>query len=151
MALSRKAMTERIIRAITHPAVDILGHPTGRIINERAPYELDTEAVLRAAAEHDGAVELNAQPDRLDLSDVWVRRAQELGVTVAIDTDAHSASTLGFMRYGVDQARRGWLAPRDVLNTRALPELQAWLERHGRRPAAGIPRKVLSGYARSGS
>jgi DNA polymerase (family 10) len=129
MTLAKTAMTERVLSAIAHPAVDILGHPTGRVINERAPYQLDVEAVLRAAREHDVAVELNAQPYRLDLTDIWVRRAKQLGVRVAINTDAHTAASLEFMRYGVDQARRGWLEPQDVLNTLSLPALLAWLHR----------------------
>jgi DNA polymerase (family 10) len=134
MRMSKKAMTERVIRALQHPAVDILAHPTGRILNERAPYELDVEAVLAAAVELNVAVELNAQPDRLDLSDVYVRRAKELGVKVAIDTDAHGTASLAFISYGVDQARRGWLERGDVLNALPLAELCTWLARRRRKP-----------------
>jgi DNA polymerase (family X) len=134
--LSRSAMTDRVIRAISHPATDILAHPTGRLINRRKGFDIDMEVVLRAAADLSVAVELNAQPDRLDLDDIWARRAKELGVLVAINTDAHSASSLAFMRHGVDQARRGWLESRDVLNTRSLEDLTTWLHRlrPGRRP-----------------
>jgi DNA polymerase (family 10) len=124
-----KTMTDRVLRAIRHPAVDILAHPTGRLINKREPFDLDVEAVLQAAAELDVAVELNANPNRLDLSDVYVRRAKELGVKVVISTDAHSPRGLDLMRYGVDQARRGWLEAADVLNTRSASELKRWLDR----------------------
>jgi DNA polymerase (family X) len=145
LGLSRTAMTDRVIRALAHPAVDILGHPTGRIINRRPPFEIDMEAVLRAAASLGVAVELNAQPDRLDLNDIWVRRASELDVTVAINTDAHSVESLDFMRYGVDQARRGWLESADILNTRPLNELVSWLKRRRQarpRPERGARRQL---------
>jgi DNA polymerase (family 10) len=111
----------------------VLAHPTGRLINEREPYEVDLEAVLEAAAAHDVAVELNARPHRLDLCDVHVRRARELGVRIMIDTDAHAVGGLRYMAYGIDQARRGWLARTDVLNTLHLPEFEAWLRRRNRR------------------
>ncbi len=129
MDLDRKAMTDRVVRAIAHPTVDILAHPTGRRINRREPFELDMETVLEAAAEHSVAVELNANPRRLDLNDVHVHRAKELGVPVVISTDAHSPAGLDDMRFGVDQARRGWLEPSDVLNTRSLVEFRKWLAR----------------------
>ncbi|HET9949231.1 MAG TPA: DNA polymerase/3'-5' exonuclease PolX [Longimicrobiales bacterium] len=123
------AMTERVLRAIAHPEVDVLAHPTGRRLDKRGPIALDVEAVLQAAAEHSVAVELNANPRRLDLNDVHVRRAKELGVPVVISTDAHAPIELDHMRFGVDQARRGWLGPGDVLNTRSAAELKAWLGR----------------------
>jgi DNA polymerase (family 10) len=129
MDQDRKTMTSRVLRAMRHPGVDILAHPTGRRINRREPFQLDVEAVLETAAELGIAVELNASPNRLDLSDVHVHRAKELGVPVVISTDAHSPRGLGDMRYGIDQARRGWLEPGDVLNTRSVTELTAWLER----------------------
>ncbi len=129
MDLDKKAMTDRVLRAIAHPAVDILAHPTGRQLGKRDPYALDVEAVLEAAAEHSVAVELNANPRRLDLSDVHVHRAKELGVPVVVSTDAHSPRGLDDMRFGVDQARRGWLGSGDVLNTRSTAELARWLER----------------------
>jgi DNA polymerase (family 10) len=129
MELSRRKQTDRIVRAVGHPAVHILAHPTGRLINVREPYDLDLEEVLHAAREHGVAVELNANPVRLDLSDVHVFRARELGVPVVISTDAHSPEHLRYMRYGVDQARRGWLGKKDVLNTRTLAQVQKWLNR----------------------
>ena len=129
MDQDRRTMTDRVLRAMSHPAVDILAHPTGRRINRREPFELDVEAMLEAAAEHQVAVELNANPRRLDLNDVHVHRAKELGVQVVISTDAHSPAGLADMRFGVDQARRGWLESADVLNARTLGEFRAWLAR----------------------
>jgi len=129
MDQDKKTMTERVLRAMAHPEVDILAHPTGRLINRRESFELDVESVLEAAAELSVAVELNANPNRLDLSDVHVHRAKELGVPVVISTDAHSPGGLENMRYGVDQARRGWLEPADVLNARSAKEFDEWLGR----------------------
>lgn len=129
MSLSKKEMTDRVLKAMAHPSVDILAHPTGRRINRRPPYEIDVESVLEAAAELGVAVELNASPNRLDLDDVHVHRAKELGVPVVISTDAHSPEALLHMRFGVDQARRGWLEPGDVLNTRSREEFTRWLSR----------------------
>jgi DNA polymerase (family 10) len=133
MNMGKTEMTDRVIRGMQHPEVDILAHPTGRILNRREPFALDVEEILRAAAELDVAVELNAHPERLDLHDGHLRRAKELGVRVAINTDAHSARDLGLIRYGVDQARRGWLEASDVLNTLPLERFQAWVDRR-RRP-----------------
>ncbi len=127
--LSREQQTERIVRALDNPCVHILAHPTGRLIGERDPYDLDLERVLRAAAERGCAVELNAHPTRLDLTDAGCRLARELGVKVAISTDAHSASDLALMRFGVGQARRGWLGADDVLNTRPWEAARALLRR----------------------
>ena len=129
MDQDRKTMTQRVLRAMKHPSVDILAHPTGRRINRREPFELDVESVLEAASELSVAVELNANPNRLDLNDVHVHRAKALGVPVVISTDAHSPRGLADMRFGVDQARRGWLEASDVLNTKSAEELRAWLGR----------------------
>lgn len=129
MDQDKKTMTDRVLRAVRHPQVDILAHPTGRLLNRRQPFEMDVEAVLAAAAEADVAVELNANPNRLDLSDVHVRRAKELGVKVVISTDAHDPRGLDNMRFGVDQARRGWLEPGDVLNALPRADFQRWLRR----------------------
>lgn len=112
--------TARIIKALKHPEVDILAHPTGRLIARRDPMEFDLEAVLTCAAEHGIIVELNAHPDRLDLKDTHLIRAKELGLKFAIDTDAHRTTDLALMRYGVEQARRAWLTKADVVNTLAL-------------------------------
>jgi DNA polymerase (family 10) len=134
MDQDKRTMTDRVLRAIRHPGVDILAHPTGRLLNRREPFDLDVEAVLEAAATLHVAVELNANPHRLDLSDVHVFRARELGVKVVISTDAHSPRGLANMRFGVDQARRGWLGPGDVLNTLSFEDLSAWLRRPARGP-----------------
>ncbi len=131
MDLDRRTMTERVLKAMAHPTVDILAHPTGRRIQRREPFELDVETVLEAAAELSVAVELNANPNRLDLKDVHVHRAKELGVPVVISTDAHSPKGLSDMRFGVDQARRGWLEPGDVLNARPADDFLRWVRRRG--------------------
>ena len=125
--MSREDMTRRIVRAVQHPLVHILGHPTGRLIGERAPYEVDIEAVLQAAKTGDVAVEINASPSRLDLNDLHARRAKDLGIPITISTDAHAIPQLDYMRYGVAVARRAWLTPSDVLNTLPAPALAAWL------------------------
>ena len=129
MDQDRSTMTDRVLKAMSHPCVDILAHPTGRRINRREPFAMDVEAVLEAAADLSVAVELNANPNRLDLNDVHVHRAKELGVPVVISTDAHSPRGLADMRYGVDQARRGWLTPDDVLNARSAADFMAWVRR----------------------
>ncbi len=120
--LPRAEMTRRIIRAIESGLVDILGHPTGRMLLKREPYDVDLEAVIAAAKEYGVALELNAFPDRLDLSDVHCRSAKEAGAKIVISTDAHDPEHLDLMRYGVATARRGWLGPDDVLNTRPVEE-----------------------------
>jgi DNA polymerase (family 10) len=121
---SRARQTSRILRAMDSPYFSILAHPTGRLINAREAYEIDLERVLEAARERGCVLELNAQPDRLDLDDRGCRLAKEIGVKVAISTDAHRASDLDLMRFGVDQARRGWLEPGDVVNTLPLADLR---------------------------
>jgi len=129
MRMPAKRMTDRVIRALQHPCVDILAHPTGRRMPQRPPFEIDMESVLRAAAELDVAVEVNSLPQRLDLNDVHVRRARELGLMVAIDTDAHSVRDLAGILYGVGQARRGWVERSGVLNALDLPAFDAWRRR----------------------
>ncbi len=127
--LDAVAQTERLIRAMDHPAVNIIGHPTGRLIGEREPYALDLKRLAAAAKERRCCLELNAQPTRLDLSDSQVRLAKEIGTKLVISTDAHTPETLDYMRFGIDQARRGWLEASDVLNTRSLGALRKALER----------------------
>ena len=127
--LSPAEQTERILKAIQHPAVDILGHPTGRLINRREPMQFDVEEVLHCASEKGVIVELNAHPNRLDLKDTHLIRARELGVKVVISTDAHRVEDLRLMRYGVDQARRAWLTKEHVVNTWTLEELLGVLDK----------------------
>ena len=119
--------TERLLRAMDNRYLNIIAHPTGRLINERPASAVDMERVMRGAVARGCYLEVNAQPDRLDLTDVHCRLAKQLGLKVAISTDAHATVELDFMRFGVDQARRGWLEPEDVLNTRPLSELRTIL------------------------
>jgi len=127
--MTKMQMTKRILKALSHPAVEILAHPTGRQRRKRKPIAVDLDTVFHAAKEYDVALELNAQPQRLNLSDVYVYRARELGVRIAINTDAHSVDQLRFMQYGIDQARRGWLEREHVLNAMNWGQLQQWLKR----------------------
>ena len=122
--LPQRKQTERILRAMDNPHFTILAHPTGRLINARDPYAVDMDAIIEAARERNCFLELNAQPDRLDMDDNLCRAAKAAGVKVAISSDAHSAVGLDVLRFGVAQARRGWLEPGDVLNTRPLDELR---------------------------
>jgi len=123
--LPRKHQTERIIRAISKPCPIILGHGTGRKINVREPYDVDIEAVIDAAARLGRVLEVNGQPERLDINDVYAKMAKEAGVKLSVSTDAHRLSEFDFMRHGVMQARRGWLEARDVINTLPLEEMLA--------------------------
>jgi DNA polymerase (family 10) len=121
--MSEQAMTERMIAAIEHPLVDAIGHPTGRLIERREPYAIDLDAVFAAAARSGTMLEINANPDRRDLSDVLARAAARAGVRLVINSDAHRIRTLQNMRWGVATARRAWLRSRDVANTRPWAEL----------------------------
>jgi len=123
--LGEQEMTDRMVRAIEHPLVDAIGHPTGRLIDRRGPYELDLERVVEAAARTGTFLEINANPDRRDLSDVNARYAAEAGVTLVIDSDAHGVETFANVRYGVATARRAWLGPERVANTRSWEDLDA--------------------------
>lgn len=122
--LSRQKQTERILRAMENRYFHILAHPTGRLINERDPYDIDLEKIIEAAKQHGCFLELNAHPDRLDLTDDACKLTKEMGVKIAISTDAHSTSDLNYMRFGLNQARRGWLEATDVINTYRLEELR---------------------------
>ena len=114
--------TRRIIQALQHPQVDILAHPTGRLINKRPPFALDIDEVLHCAEENGVIVELNAHPERLDLKDSHLLLAKEIGLSIAVSTDAHRVQHLDLMRYGVEQARRAWLGPNDVVNCLSLAD-----------------------------
>lgn len=127
--LSREKQTERILRAMDEPHFTILAHPTGRLISEREPYDVDMVRIIRAARDRGCFLELNAHPDRLDLTDIHCRMAKEAGVLVSIATDAHRTTEVSYLRFGVGQARRGWLGPQDVLNTRPLADLRPLLRR----------------------
>jgi DNA polymerase (family X) len=121
--LSSKKMTDRIIRALKHPRVNVFAHPTSRLLLKRDPIEYDIDAVFKCAADHDVCVEINASFDRLDLNDVLARRARDAGCMLTIDSDAHNAGEFDY-RFGVSQARRGWIEKKDVLNTRTWAEFQ---------------------------
>ena len=127
--LPREAQTERVVRAMENRHVSILGHPTGRLIGEREPYDIDMDRILSAAHDLGCCVEINAEPDRLDLSDIHAHAAKSKGVKVAVSTDAHSVNAFQYMRFGIDQARRGWLTANDVINTRSLADLRKLLKR----------------------
>jgi len=127
--LSRAKQTERILRAMERPHFTILAHPTGRLIAEREPYDVDMPRIIRAAKARGCFLELNAHPERLDLTDLHCRLAKEEGVLVSIATDAHRAEELSNLRFGIGQARRGWLEREDVLNTRSLSALRPLLVR----------------------
>jgi DNA polymerase (family 10) len=125
----REKVTQRTINAIRNPHVDIIGHPTGRLIPEREAADLDMDAVLAAAAESGVALEINAHPSRLDLDDVYARRAKELGIPISINTDAHSEADLDMLHFGVATARRAWLTAEDVINTWGTEKLLKWLKK----------------------
>ena len=127
--LDRDTQTDRVIRAMDNPHLHVLGHPTGRMLGLRRPYDLDMERLLPAARERGVFLECNAQPNRMDLNDVQLKWAASEGVGVVIATDAHWTRHLDLMRHGIDQARRGWLQATDVVNTRSLEELKKMLRR----------------------
>ncbi len=120
----REKITKRIISAMENPFVDCIAHPTGRLIGQRAPYDVDIEEILKVAARTKTAIEINANYERLDLDDIWCKRASQLGVRLAIGTDAHRLEQLDTLRLGIAVARRGWLEPKDVLNTLPLKKLR---------------------------
>ena len=129
MGLPGAEQTARVIKAIESGVVDIVAHPTGRLIQQREPFELDVDAVIDACVRNNVALEINAHPARLDLHDLHARRARERGAKIVISTDAHSATDLGLMRYGVTVARRAWLEKSDVLNTLPVDQFLTELER----------------------
>jgi DNA polymerase (family 10) len=127
--LPRQRQTERILRAMDRPYFHILAHPTGRLIQEREPYDVDMPRIIRRARVRGCFLELNAHPERMDLLDTYCQLAKEERVLISINSDAHSTLDFNNLRFGVGQARRGWLAKEDVLNTRSLPELRSLLTR----------------------
>ena len=120
--MGEQKMTERMVAAIEHPRVDAIGHPTGRLIERREPYEVDVGALIEAAARTGTMLEINANPDRRDLNEVHARAAAEAGASILIDSDAHWVERLGAMRWGIATARRAWLTAADVANTRPWAE-----------------------------
>jgi DNA polymerase (family 10) len=128
----REKVTRRLINAIRNPYVDIIGHPTGRLIPDREGADLDMDAVLAAAAETGVALEINAHPARLDLDDVYARRAKELGIPISINTDSHSEADFDMLPYGVATARRAWLEAKDVINCWPKDKLLKWLKNRGK-------------------
>jgi DNA polymerase (family 10) len=126
--MSRQEMTDRIVRAVRHPCVTMLGHATGRLLLKRDGYQVDLDAVLQAAAESGTMIEINADPHRLDLDWVHCKRARTRGVMLVINPDAHSTGGLANFAFGVDVARRGWLQKENVFNTRGPAEVAKWFE-----------------------
>ena len=122
--MKESEMTKRMCAAMEHPLVDAIGHPTGRLIGRREPYAVDVDALIEAAVRTGTFLEINANPNRRDLNDVYVREAARAGAKIVIDSDAHGCETLANMRYGVATARRGWLTKADVANTRTWKQLQ---------------------------
>ena len=126
--MKRDAMTERVITALENPYAHILAHPTGRLIGARDAYEIDMDEVIRAAVRNGAAIEINAHPMRLDLDSSNARKASEAGVMITIGSDTHNpAVEMGYMMYGVNVARRGWLTKNHIINTKSVPRLLALL------------------------
>jgi DNA polymerase (family 10) len=125
----RERMTRRIVRALEHPCLHILGHPTGRLLGSRNPYEVEMDEVMKAAKRYGKALEINAYFERLDLDDTHCRKAKEMGLRMAIGTDTHHLDQMWMMSLGVAVARRGWLEPPDILNTMPLKEILKWCHR----------------------
>ena len=147
MGQDRKTMTDRIIKAMRHPAVTIIGHASTRLLGRREPVEFDLEALLLAAGETGTAMEINSSPERLDLKDVHARRAQELGVPLVISTDSHHFTALKQRRFGIGVARRAWCEPRHILNTRPLEKFLAYI----RTPKPRRMEVFQAGLSRNGS
>ncbi len=126
---SKSEMTKRIVKALENPYVNILAHPTGRLIGQREAYEIDIDAVIKAAKQNNVFLEVNANPERLDLKDAYVRKAVDYGAKLAIGTDSHHISNMRFMRYGIATARRGWARKQDVINTLKYKDLKKILKK----------------------
>jgi DNA polymerase (family 10) len=127
--LSRAKQTTRILMAMDHPHFSMLAHPSGRLLEQREPYDVDMARIIHQASERGCYLELNAHPERLDLLDTHCRMAKEAGVLVSINSDAHTIADLANLKYGIGQARRGWLEKRDVLNTLPLQEVRRLLKK----------------------
>ena len=121
--LPEDEQTRRIIKAMENPNVDIIFHPTGRIINKREPYKVNVEELLKASKRTKTVMEIDAFPDRLDLKDEYIRKGVEMGIKFSIDSDAHHTSHFQYLEYGIAQARRGWAEKADIINTRPYKEM----------------------------
>jgi DNA polymerase (family 10) len=133
--------TDRILKAMTNPYVNAIGHMTGRLIGIREGYKVDMEAVIKQAKETGTALEINAQPRRMDINEIWVRRAVEEGVMMTISTDSHSLGNFEFMEIGVSIARRGWATKENILNTRPWKEIQKFVNEK-RQKLGGLIKKT---------
>ncbi len=127
-SLSKKSQTDRLLKAIHNPHINIIAHPTGRLIQERNAMEIDLETIYRASAQTGTILEINAQPKRLDLNDIQIKHAKQFGVKFSIASDAHSTAEMRYLKYGIHQARRGWLEKEDVINALPLKELKSTLK-----------------------
>lgn len=127
---TQEKIMERLYTALENPYVSLIAHPTGRLIGRREGYQVDVDRLMKKAKETNTALEINANPNRLDLSSEWVRKAQEIGVTLAINTDAHSYQMLEHMRYGVGVARKGWIQKETVMNTWSKTKLIEYFNRN---------------------
>ncbi|MFH1454311.1 MAG: DNA polymerase/3'-5' exonuclease PolX [Armatimonadota bacterium] len=127
--LPREEMTKRIVKAIKNPYVNIIAHPSCRLWGSRPEIELEWDEIFKSAAEYNTALEINSFPDRLDLRDIYCKRAKEFGCVFSIDTDSHHVNQLEFMEYGVNVARRGWLTAKDIINTKSCSDLINWIKR----------------------
>ena len=128
LKMNKNEMTKRIIRAMKNPNVDIISHPTGRILQKREEYKIDFDEILKVAKETGAILEINASPYRLDLKDANIRRAKQIGVKMIINTDSHQEEQMYFMEYGVSQSRRGWAEKGDIINTKPLAKLLGFLK-----------------------
>ena len=126
-------MTERIIRAMKNPYINIISHPTGRILKRRDEYQIDFDKILRAAKETGTVLEINSYPERLDLNDINIKRAKEAGVKLIINTDAHHKDQLRYMEFGVSQARRGWAEKEDIVNCWPMEKMLEFFNKKSKR------------------
>jgi DNA polymerase (family 10) len=127
--MTKEEMTERIIRAMKNPNVDIISHPTGRLIQKRGEYEIDFDKILRVAKETGTILEINSYPERLDLNDINIKKAKEMGVKMVINTDAHHVDQMRFIELGIAQARRGWAEKEDIINCWPLEKMLRFLKK----------------------
>jgi DNA polymerase (family 10) len=144
--MSKKEMTERIIKAMKNPYINIISHPTGRILKRRDEYQIDFERILRAAKETGTVLEINSYPERLDLNDINIRKAKEMGVLMVIDTDSHHKDQLRYIEFGIAQARRGWAEKKDILNCWSLEKVLEFFNRKSKRSHSTYRHIEISKY-----